>query len=229
MKTGAAMGETSKRLHDKLIKMARPLKLPTVSMRGRADMPSIERFVKNGLDPIHAIYTYIQNVTSFFAEGVSELPEMKSWAKVVGKAEEEYMPLGPPMSPLTGSFFTTWAFYDLKIGTGSDTLGTCLIDANDVVMMNPNQLEALKRLCGSRMGIYEHVGMDGPAPRARSAGAFTTGLLPDSAGHYRISPHFLARLGEALQMGLERVKSRAVIGIYSAFARSLRVAYGTEG
>jgi hypothetical protein len=92
---------------------------------------------------------------------------MKSWAKVVGTAEEEYMPTGPPMSPLTGSFFTTWAFYDLKIGRGPDTLGRCLIDANDVVQMNSEQLDALKQLCDSRMGIYEHVGTDGPHVRLR--------------------------------------------------------------
>ena len=41
------------------------------------------------------------------------------------------MPSGPPISPLTRSFFTAWAFYDLLIGA-SDTLGTCLIDANKV-------------------------------------------------------------------------------------------------
>ena len=154
------MGETSRRLHDKLKKTAKPLKLPTRNRPGRADMPSVQKFIKDGLDPVHAVYAYIQNITSFFAEGVSRLPEMKALAKVVAEAEDEYMPSGPPMSPLTGSFFTRWAFYDLRVG--GDTLGTCLIEANDVVMMNPDQLDALKKLCGSRMGIYEHVGMDGP-------------------------------------------------------------------
>lgn len=161
------MGDTSKRLHEKLKKTARPLKLPTRNRPSRAEMPSVQKFIEDGLDPVHAVYAYIQNITSFFGEGVSRLPEMKAWAKVVGDAEEEYMPSGPPMSPLTGSFFTTWAYYDLKIGGGSDTLGTCLIDANDVVQMNPDQLDALRKLCGSRMGVYEHVGADGPHVRLR--------------------------------------------------------------
>ena len=160
------MGQTSRRLHDRLKKMGGSAG-PVRPRRGRADMPSVEGFIKQGLDPIHAAYAYVQNITSFFAEGVSRFPEMKSWARVVGKAEEEYMPSGPPMSPLTGSFFTTWAFYDLKIGSGPDTLGKCLIDANDVVQMNPDQLDALKKLCDSRMGIYEHVGTDGPHVRLR--------------------------------------------------------------
>jgi hypothetical protein len=160
------MGQTSKKLHNKLTKMAAPLDLPTGKMKGRADMPSIERWIKEGMDPVHAVYAFVQNISSFFAEGVSRLPEMKKYAKIVGAAEEEYMPSGPPMSPLTASFFTTWAFYDLRLD-GKDTLGSCEIEANDVICMNPDQLDALKKLADSRMGIYEHVGMDGLHVRLR--------------------------------------------------------------
>ena len=94
---------TSKKLHTKLTKMAAPLKLPTGPQRGRADMPSIEKFIKDGLDPVHAVYTFVQNITSVLSEGVSQLPEMKKFAKIVAKSEDEYMPSGPPMSPLTAS------------------------------------------------------------------------------------------------------------------------------
>lgn len=76
------------------------------------------------------------------------------------------MPSGPPMSPLTASFFTTWAFYDLRFD-GTDSIASCLIEANDVVCMNPDQLDALKKLADSRMGVYEQVGMDGPHVRLR--------------------------------------------------------------
>lgn len=160
------MGDTSKRLHNKLKKKAAPLKLPTGKMRGRADMPSIETWIKQGMDPVHAAYAFVQHITSFFAEGVSQLPEMKAYARIVGAAEEEYMPSGPPMSPLTASFFTTWALYDLRFD-GTDTLASCLIEANDVVCMNPDQLDALKKLADSRMGLYEHVGIDGLHVRLR--------------------------------------------------------------
>jgi hypothetical protein len=70
------------------------------------------------------------------------------------------------MSPLTTSFFTTWAFYDLRFD-GSDTLASCLIEANDLVCMNPDQLDALQKLAASRMGIYEQIGRDGPHVRLR--------------------------------------------------------------
>ncbi len=157
---------TSKRLRSKLTKMVAPLKLPIGPQRGRDDMPSVEKFIKDGLDPVHAVYAFIQNLTSFFSEGVSQLPEMKKFAKIVSKAEDEYLPSGPPMSPLTVSFFSTWAFYDLRFD-GNDTLASCLIEANDVVRMNPDQLDALKKLDDSRMGIYEHVGFDGTHVRLR--------------------------------------------------------------
>jgi hypothetical protein len=153
------MGQTSKRLHARLQKTAAPLNLPTGQMRGRADIPSVEVWIRDGMDPIHAAYAFVQHISSRFAEGVSQLPELKAYAKIVGAAEEEYIPSGPPMSPLTASFFTTWAFYDLCFD-GTDTIALCQIEANDVICMNPGQLDALKKLAESRMGVYEHVGMD---------------------------------------------------------------------
>ena len=118
----------------------------------------MQMLIKDGLDPVHAAYVYIQQMSSHFAEFVSKLPEMKLYAKLAGDAEEEYMPSGPPMSPLTGSYFTCWAFYDLRFGKDGDTIGKCQIDANDLVLMNPDQLDALKKLSESRMGIYEYIG-----------------------------------------------------------------------
>ena len=126
----------------------------------------MEAWIKQGMDPVHAAYAFVQHITSYFAEGVSQIPEMKKYAKIVTKAEDEYLPSGPPMSPLTTSFFTTWALYDLRFD-GTDTLASCLIESNDVVGMNPDQFDALKKMAASRMGIYEHVGMDGPHVRLR--------------------------------------------------------------
>ena len=122
----------------------------------------VATLIKEGLDPIHAAYVFMQNFTSLFAEGVSQFPEMKAWADVVAKAEEEYMPSGPPMSPLTGSYFWMWAIYDLRIGKSTDTVAYCQIAMNDMIQMNVHQLEGAKNLEGSRMGIYEHLGMEGP-------------------------------------------------------------------
>lgn len=165
------MGNYAKRLHKKLLSKAAGL--PTKSPQRRPGEPlpggvtDIETMIKDGYDPIHAAYLFVQQMSSHFAEGVSELPEMNAWAQAVTEAEEEYMPSGPPMSPLTRSYFWMWALYDLRIGKSTGTLSYCQIAANDVILMNPHQLDACKKLEASRMGIYEHVGREGPHIRLR--------------------------------------------------------------
>jgi hypothetical protein len=165
------MGETSKRLHRKLA--SKGLDLPTKAPKRRPGEPlpgnfkDVQMLIKDGYDPVHAVYIYIQQISSMFAEGASQLPEWKEYAKLAGKAEDEYMPSGPPMSPLTASYFTCWAFYDLRFGRDGDTIGQCQIDANDLICLNPDQLDSLKKISASRMGIYEHVGTEGPLVKLR--------------------------------------------------------------
>ena len=154
------MGQTSKKLHERLQKMGSPLGSTIRSRRGGPDIPSVEDFIEDGLDPVFAAYAFVQHIVSHFAEAVSQLPEMKKYTKLVGKAEDEYMPSGPPMSPLTASFFTCWAFFDCQFD-GKDTLASCLMESNDLVQMNPHQFDALKKMAESRMGVYEHIGTDG--------------------------------------------------------------------
>ena len=150
------MGNISKRLHRRLASAAThspkkaPKRRPNKTMPG--GISDIQALIDKGLDPVHAAYAYVQQSTSYFAEQVSVLPEMRAYAKIVGNAEDEYMPGFPPTSPVTTSFFTTWAFYDLRIGGTGDTIGGCLIEANDLMPMNPDQLEALKILSDSRIG-----------------------------------------------------------------------------
>jgi hypothetical protein len=160
------MGEFAKKLHRKMASKAG--NLPTKEPKRRpgellpGGIKDVATLIKEGLDPIHAAYVFMQNFTSHFAEGVSQFKEMKAWAEAVAKAEDEYLPSGPPMSPLTGSYFWMWAVYDLRIGKSTDTVAYCQIALNDVIQMNVHQLEAAENLEGSRMGIYEHIVMEGP-------------------------------------------------------------------
>ena len=125
------------------------------------DVHDVQSLVAQGHDPLHAIYIAVQNITSVFAECVSVLPELKSYYKTVGDAEEEYMPAGPPMSPLTRSYFTTWAFFDFRFGGDHETIGTCLIDLGDQLGLHPSMVEAVRKFQESRMGIYEQCGTVG--------------------------------------------------------------------
>jgi hypothetical protein len=165
------MGNISKKLHRKLASNSK--NLPTKAPKRRPGEPlpggikDVQTLINEGFDPIHAAYLYIQQMSSHFAEGVSQMAEMKAYYKAAATAEDTYMPAGPPISPLTASFFTTWAFYDLRIGNSGDTIGDCQIELNDLIWLNADQLDALKKLNNSRMGIYEQVGFDGPHVRLR--------------------------------------------------------------
>jgi hypothetical protein len=130
------------------------------------------------------------------------------------KAEEEYMPAGPPMSPLTSSYFWMWALYDLRIGKSTDTLAYCQIAAKDVIQMNVHQLDALKKMEGSRMGIYEHVGKEGPHIRSKNSSRTTispaTAQLVTSGQKVDcgITGMFFFHLGDDSEIELSRVPAR---------------------
>jgi len=131
------------------------------------DVRTYEQLVQEGYDSLHALYVSAQNFVSLFAEQVSELPEFEAYCDAVEKAEDEYMPGGPPMSPLTNSYFTTWAFFDLPFGPDRETMGTCLLDLMRTMEADPLMIDVLESFQASRMGIYEHCGSHGRHVRLR--------------------------------------------------------------
>ena len=118
----------------------------------------VKQFIDDGLDPLHATYVVMQHLVSLFAESVSVLPELKAYYDIAGPAEEEYMPSGPPWSPLTGSYFTCWAFFDLQFGPDKETIGTCFLDIAEYLDYSVDMIRVLESMQNSRMGIYEHCG-----------------------------------------------------------------------
>jgi hypothetical protein len=131
-----------------------------------------------GYHPSHAVYLATQNMVSYLAEELSALPELHEYAKTVGQAEDEYMPGGPPLSPLSKSYFTTW-----------ETIGTCLLDIGPELGLSADYMAAIRLLQHSRMGVYEHHGVAGERVRLQEliSGQSHTCLVP--AG-------YLGRAGE---------------------------------
>ena len=107
------------------------------------------------LDPLHTVYLAVQHAASIFAERVSVLDEFEPYYEIVVKAEDEYMPSGPPMSPLTRSYFTTWAFFDLRFGPYKETMAKCLLNAGTMLGFDAKVMDAIRTCSESRMGIYE--------------------------------------------------------------------------
>ena len=112
-------------------------------------------------EPLHTVYAAVQHAASIFAQRVSVLDEFEPYYEIITEAEDEYMPSGPPMSPLTRSYFTTWAFFDLGFGPYKETMGKCLLDAGTMLSFDAKVMSAIKTCSESRMGIYEQVGIKG--------------------------------------------------------------------
>jgi hypothetical protein len=113
------------------------------------------------LDPLHAVYAYAQNKISVIVEQLMELPMCEKLAKAYGDAEEEYMPGGPPMGPLTTSYFFCWAVFDSAVGKEKETLGTVAIDLCRALGTESSLIRLFEHMQASRMGLYVHEGVVG--------------------------------------------------------------------
>lgn len=147
------------------------------------NMKDTQQCIEAGLDPLHSAYVSAQNLVSFFAERVSEFPEFDAYCQEVIAAQDAYMPGGPPMSPLTTSYFSTWAFFDLRFGRDLETIGTCLLDVSDLLEVDPGMVEIVCQLQGSRMGIYEHCGTRGSKCQLRELVTGTEFICQVASGY----------------------------------------------
>jgi len=110
------------------------------------------------LHPAHALYAYAQNQMSVLSEQLTMLDEMARFVRLLGPAEDDYMPGGPPASPITTSFFTMWAFFDACVGINKETIATVAMAVGKAHGMSEELLAVFKVMQDSRMGIYRHEG-----------------------------------------------------------------------
>lgn len=107
-------------------------------------------------DPLHALYTDTQHRISEFIEMFSELKESEVFNKRHNEAEDIYLPSGPPMSPLTGSYFFALAAFDMYVGLKRETYTTVMLECCKKVNANPNFMKIIRCMQDSRMGFYVH-------------------------------------------------------------------------
>lgn len=119
-----------------------------------------------GSDPAHAVYASVYNLVSILTESLTSLPELAPFADIISAAEEEYMPGWPPMSPISGSHFGTWAFFDLALGEARETLGTCILALAPELGLWGDVVRLIRTFQQSRLGLFVHEGNAG-------AGSFT--------------------------------------------------------
>jgi len=105
-------------------------------------------------DPVHKIYILVQNLISIFAEDVSGYPDFDEFAEIIEQTEEEYMPQGPPMSPLTMSYYNFWALFDLKFGDENISVGEIFLEISQTFNLDPDIISAVDNYNKSRLGLY---------------------------------------------------------------------------
>jgi len=111
------------------------------------------------LDPLHGVYAYAQNKISVLVEQVAELPALSKLSNAYADAEDIYMPSGPPISPLTKSYFLCWGFFDLCVGIKKESFGTVIIDICRSLNGDPGLIRIFECMQNSRMGFYIHEGV----------------------------------------------------------------------
>ncbi|MCP5069853.1 MAG: hypothetical protein GY946_25070 [bacterium] len=169
-----AKGSTIKRgrpIASKLVKrMNRYVKGKVVDLKafqtGKENAAELQKTVATRQEladyhPAHAIYIYAQNQVSVMSEQLTALQEMDRFGRVISKAEDDYMPGGPPMSPLTTSFFTCWAFFDVCVGLAKETIGTTTMAVGTAFGMHKEFVRVIGLMQESRMGVYAHEGAQG--------------------------------------------------------------------
>ena len=130
--------------------------------------PILARFAD--LDPCHGIYALAENIASLMAESISGMREAKGFVRIVGEAEDEYLPSGPPMSPLTVSYFAMWAFFDVRFGSSRETMGSCILRIAPEFDCPSWLIDTVERMQRSRMGFYVHCGSEGEGVLLREVG-----------------------------------------------------------
>jgi hypothetical protein len=142
----------------------------------QTDADAQKKFVAKGHDPCHALYIFAQNFASMLSEQLSEMKEARQFVKIVGDAQDEYLPGAPPISPLTTSYFTMWAIFDVLFGQSHETIGTCILRIGTIIEMPPWLLDVIGVMQRSTMGVHVHCGTEGHLVRLRALGSQETKL-----------------------------------------------------
>ncbi len=111
--------------------------------------------------PGFAAYAYVTNWALGVVEAIQDMSALGRFMDRIARAEEEYMPSEPPMSPLTGSYFWSWALWDLTVGVKRETLGSILLALVGSRGADSIFTAMLRNLVESRLGLHVHEGMAG--------------------------------------------------------------------
>jgi len=122
------------------------------------------------LHPGFAGYLYVTNWALGVVEAIQDLPELARHVDRIAKAEDDYMPEGPPTSPISRSMFCAWSLWDLTVGVKRESLGSILLSVGRAQGIDPLFLSLLQALIESSLGLHVHEGVVDGRIRLRELG-----------------------------------------------------------
>ena len=114
-----------------------------VAMPGSDDLP-----------PNHAAWMRSFAVMTAFAGGLLETHALRKLADRVAAADEEYMPGGPPQSPVLDSVFASWWMADLPVGPTRESMCSIIADLGPVMGWPAELSRCSRHFAQSRLGVY---------------------------------------------------------------------------
>jgi hypothetical protein len=164
-------GKIASQLKSAVVNLSSVREVRQIFAEARLDADGLSKLLSKGHDPCHAVYIFAQNFASVLSEQLSEMKETRQFVKIVDEAEDEYLPGGPPLSPLTVSYFTMWALFDVLFGQSHETIGTCILRIGQMIEMPPWLLDVIGLMQRSTMGVHVHCGCEGRLVRLRALGS----------------------------------------------------------
>jgi hypothetical protein len=176
-------GKIGSQLRSKIIDLSGLRAVKDIFEEAQLDSEGLKKLISKGHDPCHAVYIFAQRFASVLGEQFCVMKETRQFVKIVGEAEDEYQPGGPPLSPLTISYFTMWSLFDVLFGQSHETIGTCILRIGDLIKMPSWLLDVISLMQHSAMGIYVHCGTEGNLVRLRALGSQETRLCLAPSGY----------------------------------------------
>lgn len=131
---------------------------------------ALKDIIDQSYDISHAAYIFMINFSSILSDIILQFKETKKILTIAQSATDMYLPEGPPISPLTNSYFSLWLMFDVLFGKSKDTIGTCVIAFAKKARLPTWMSDALIFLQTSRIGIYTHCGFNGDFIKLRELG-----------------------------------------------------------
>lgn len=108
------------------------------------------------LEGLHAAYAQVLNTMIALFEQFCGLPGLEPFYKGPRRGPGHVYARRAAHEPFYLSYFNCWAFCDLQVGRGKETMASVLLGASKVATMETTFLQYLKNLSDSRMGLYRY-------------------------------------------------------------------------